>query len=260
MSIFNRHTAYERLVTEHVDGLLDEAGEAKLQQHLSTCPSCAVEVREQQAVRTLLMAQPMVAAPRSFALPYAPRQVTTDDSRVTGWLRGMQVATATAALVLVALVGINVVDPTGDVRGTNASADQAALSAAIENANKLEAGGAAPEAADGVAPPASRIPEAEFSTSIPNGFAPEGALPEGLIPEGLVPEPAIGGELAEPDGAPSLESPATELLFAPKVAADADIADDDRSALEWALLVASAVTAVLAMSVVAVTWRAGRPV
>jgi len=44
MSIFNRHTAYERLVTEHVDGLLDEAGEAKLRQHLAICASCAVEV------------------------------------------------------------------------------------------------------------------------------------------------------------------------------------------------------------------------
>ena len=103
MSIFSRHTAYERLVTEHVDGVLDTAGEARLQQHLATCESCVVEMREQQAVRSLLRTEALVPTPRSFALPYAPRQAA-GDSRVTAWLRPMQVATATAAVVLVALV------------------------------------------------------------------------------------------------------------------------------------------------------------
>jgi anti-sigma factor RsiW len=174
MSIFNRHTAYEQLVTEHVDGLLDEAGEAKLRQHLATCASCAVEVREQQAVRTLLTAQPMVAVPRSFALPYAPRQAATDESRETGWLRGMQVATATAALVLVTLVGVNVVDPTGNA---SPSTDAQALSAVIESSDTQEIAAAegipAPEG-DGAAPPVARTPDTGFSTSAPSGFAPDG--------------------------------------------------------------------------------------
>lgn len=249
MSIFNRHTAYERLVTEHVDGQLDEAGEAKLRRHLTTCASCAIEVREQTAVRALLVAQPMVAAPRSFALPYAPRQGATEDSRSTRWLRSMQVATATAAIVLVALVGVNVVDPTGDVPSTNA--DAAGLSAVIEKA-ELEAGGAAPEI-DASAPGAARTPSDGFSMSAPSGLA-----PEGLVPEGLVPESAMGGELAPADEAPSLAAPPTELLFAPELATPAP--DDDRSALEWALLAASVITAVLAFSVIAVTWRARRPI
>jgi len=197
----------------------------------------------------------MVAAPRSFTLPYAPRQVTADDSRVAGWLRGMQVATATAALVLVlvtlvlaTLVGVNVVDPTGDA---SPSSDAQALSAALEQADMLEKAGAegipVPET-DGAAPPVARAPESEFSTSAPSGFAPEGVTPEGLIPEG-----GVGGGLFEDGETPMLAAPPTELLFAP-------VADNDRSALKWALLAASAITAVLALSVVTVTWRVRRPI
>ena len=136
MSIFSRHTAYERLVTEHVDGVLDTAGEARLQQHLATCESCVVEMREQQAVRSLLRAEALVPATRSFALSYAPRQAAAGDSRVTAWLRPMQVATATAAVVLVALVGVSVVDQAGGERAPEADAQQ--MASAIENADKLD--------------------------------------------------------------------------------------------------------------------------
>jgi hypothetical protein len=70
----------------------------------------------------------------------------------------------------------------------------------------------------------------------------------------------VGGGLFEDDETPTLAAPPTELLFAPEGAAAAPVADDDRSALEWTLLAASAITAVLALSVVAVTWRVRRPV
>lgn len=251
MSIFSRHTAYERLVTEHVDGVLDTAGEARLQQHLATCESCVVEMREQQAVRSLLRTEALVPTPRSFALPYAPRQAA-GDSRVTAWLRSMQVATATAAVVLVALVGVSLVDQTGG--GRTAEADAQQLASATENADKLKAAVAAPEPEAG--PPVARSSDGTVPESITSGFA-----PDGLFTEGLAADSEDGGELPTPEDAPSLSSPPTEFLFAPgAAAAQADVADDERSVLQWALLAASVVTAVLALSVVAVTWRGRRPV
>jgi len=253
MSIFSRHTAYERLVTERVDGVLDTAGEARLQQHLATCESCVVEMREQQAVRSLLRAEALVPAPRSFALPYAPRQAAAGDSRVTAWLRSMQVATATAAVVLVALVGVSVVDQAGGGRAAEADAQQ--MAAAIENADKLEPAAAAPEPRAG--PPVARNSDGTVPESITSRFAPDGPSTEGLAAD----SEDVGGGLPTPEDAPSLSSPPTQLLFAPDAAAaQADVADDGRSVLAWALLAASVVTAVLALSVVAVTWRGRRPV
>jgi hypothetical protein len=254
MSIFSRHTAYERLVTERVDGVLDTAGEARLQQHLATCESCVVEMREQQAVRSLLRAEALVPAPRSFALPYAPRQAAAGDSRVTAWLRSMQVATATAAVVLVALVGVSVVDQAGGGRAAEADAQQ--MASAIENADKLEAAAAAaPEPRAG--PPVARSSDGTVPESITSGFVPDGPSTGGLAAD----SEDVGGGLPTPEDAPSLSSPPTQLLFAPDAAAaQADVADDERSVLAWALLAASVVTAVLALSVVAVTWRGRRPV
>jgi len=54
---------------EHLDGRLDEAGEAEFQAHVKSCAACQVELRELGAVRAVLRAQPMVEPPRSFALP-----------------------------------------------------------------------------------------------------------------------------------------------------------------------------------------------
>ena len=241
MSIFSRHTAYERLVTEHVDGVLDTAGEARLQQHLATCEPCVVEMLEQQAVRSLLRAEALVPATRSFALSYAPRQAAAGDSRVTAWLRPMQVATATAAVVLVALVGVSVVDQAGGERAPEAAAQQMAA--------------AAPEPETG--PPVARSSDGAVPESITSGFAPDGPFTKGLAAD----SEDVGSRLPAPENAPSLSSPPTQLLFAPDAAAaQADVTNDERSVLEWVLLAASMVTAVLALSVVAVTWRGRRPV
>jgi len=248
MSIFSRHTAYERLVTEHVDGVLGGAGEARLQQHLATCASCVVEMREQQAVRSLLRAEALMPTPRSFALPYAPRQATAGNSRMTEWLRSMQVATATAAVVLVALVGVSVVNQTGG--GRTAEADVQQLASAIENSDKLETA-AAPEPEAGS--PVARSFDGAAPESITSGFAPDGPFTEGLAADS-----EDVGELPTPEDSSSLSSP-TELLFMPGVAtAQTDVSDGGHSVLEWALLAASVVTAVLALLVVAMTWR-GRP-
>ena len=249
MSIFSRHTAYERLVTEHVDGVLGTAGEARLQQHLATCESCVVEMREQEAVRSLLRTEALVPTPRSFALPYAPRQVAAGDSRVTAWLRSMQVATATAAVVLVALVGVSVVDQVGG--GRTAEADAQQLASAIETAQKLELGATREPASGSRVAPSS---DGTVPKSMISGLGPDGPSTKGPAADSEI---VVG--LPTPENAPSLSSPPTELLFAPsEAAAQAGVADDERSVLKAALLAASVVTAVLALSMVAITWR-GRP-
>jgi hypothetical protein len=79
-------------------------------------------------------------------------------------------------------------------------------------------------------------------------------------PEGVMPEGGVDGGLLKDDDTLALAAPPKELLYAPEAAAAAPVADDDRSALEWALLAASVVTALLALSVVAVTWRVRRSV
>jgi len=104
----NSHRECEELLTEHLDGRLDETRQAKLDAHLVGCKQCRLELRELQALHALLHAQPLAEAPRSFALPYAPRQAEPTRERFS-FLRGMQVATASAAVLLVALIGADLV-------------------------------------------------------------------------------------------------------------------------------------------------------
>ena len=105
--VFGRRRRYEELVTRHLDGVLDAAGEARLQELLSADQALADEVRELEAVAALLHAEPLVEAPRSFALPYAPAPVPAAPR--PGALPWMQAATAMAALLLVTLIGVDLV-------------------------------------------------------------------------------------------------------------------------------------------------------
>ena len=142
----NRHSAYKQLVSAHLDGQLDAAGEASLEKHLASCETCAVEIREQSAVRNLLRAQPLVNVPRSFALPYAPTRAVDPEpglaARAGSLLRGMQVATATAAVVLVALIGVSIVGP-------GATDTSQTLSAALDSEVALTAPAAATDSTIG---------------------------------------------------------------------------------------------------------------
>jgi hypothetical protein len=260
MRILNRHTAYEALLTEHVDGVISAADDAKLSKHLVTCADCATDLREQMQVRTLLRAEPLVDIPRSFALPYAPR--TADLSEPTGiakLLRGMQVATAAAAMILVALVGLSVMDsPTSLTNNRTAASDASApLAASIPESEtqKTTADTQSPAGAEGAAledqgsfsltalPPADATLEYAIST--------EPSLDTGLTQ-------GIDGALLEPDDTSAL-SRAPEASTAPEIAFAVDAAPtEDRPALEWALLASSAITALLALAVVAATWRTHR--
>ena len=201
-----RRRRYEELVTRHLDGVLDAAGEARLQDVLDADPALAAEARELEAVTAALRAEPLVEPPRSFALPYAPARVPAPPRPVPlrpGPLRWMQAATATAALVLVTLIGVDlVVAPAGEPTGRSEVSELSA--AAAEQA----------PAASQAAPPSS------------DALALDAAV-DGLQQRSLAPEP-------EP-------APAA-----------------GRSLLDWAQLGFALATAVLALGVALVSWRATR--
>jgi hypothetical protein len=217
----NNHARYEALVTEHLDGRLDAAGEAALREHLTTCAECAAEVREQQAVLSVLRAQPMVAVPRSFALPYTPRVLVPAESRISRLLRSMQVATAAAALVLVFLVGFNVV------------AGASTLSPDSDGYEALRTAGAESER-DAATPDKSFTGTAEDLGAPPQSFAPN-------------------AESAPNDDVTALTPPQTSSE--PRTESDGG-----RPAMEWALIIMSGLTGVLALSVVAATWLPRKPI
>jgi hypothetical protein len=253
----NRHSAYEMLLTEHVDGVINATDDAKLSQHLATCATCVSDLREQLAIRTLLRAEPLVAAPRSFALPYAPRTaLASEPGAITKLLRSIQVATAAAAMVLVALVGLNVMDTS-----PSTIARQESTIAAMES----------PEPSTGTDALASREPSTAESLDIGDGSTTNMlAAPPTSASVGITdPEPSLDPNdtgLTGDSTVESLESIAKarppisvpDASGAPESAFAIPAPTDDRSALEWALLTASFITAVLALAVVAITWRSRR--
>ncbi|MCH7607757.1 MAG: hypothetical protein IIC94_04215 [Chloroflexi bacterium] len=197
--VFDRQRRrYEELVTRHLDGVLDAAGEARLQQLLDSDEALAVEARELDAVTALLRAEPLVEPPRSFALPYAPARAPAPPHR--GPLRWMQAATATAALVLVTLIGVDLVV-------TPAAVSEAPESSTATAEQAPAASQAAPPSSDALA----------LDAAVSDGIQQRAAAPE---PE---PAPAAG-----------------------------------RSALDWAQFGFALATALLALGVALVSWRATR--
>ena len=221
MKLFgNTHARYEALVTEYLDGALDDAGEAKLNEHLATCAECAAEVKEQQAMLSVLRATPMAEVPRSFALPYAPPVIATSERRVSKLLRSMQVATATAALVLVALVGVNIAQGPSTIQPDTAATQELRTS-------NMESSDAAAKTDQGT-----------------------------LGIQGIAPSPDAGSSISSfaPDAQPNDTSIAASPAPVPQEQAGS------RNAVEWALIVMSGFTGVLALAVVAATWLPKRPI
>ena len=300
-----RRRRYEDLVIRHLDGVLNTAGEARLQQFLDDDPARAVEVRELEAVAALLRAEPLVEPPRSFALPYAPAGVPAPPRPAA--LRWLQAATATAALVLVTLIGIDLVvapaalseapelsaapsdkppaalgaaPPSPDAPATDSAADGAILGAeadvpATADEPLAALGAPPPPDAPAIDAPAASIQQAEAE------FAPATAddAPAGLPAAPTPPdEPAIEsaatqrveGEVpaAAPSAAPS-DAPAADDAVPQAAAEDRTLAREPepapvaapaagRSALDWAQLGLGVVTALLALGVALLSWRAAR--
>ena len=95
---------FEDLAVEHIDGVLDEQGERLLVELTRADPELSRQLAEMESVTAAVRSQPQAAPPRSFALPYAPRQARTEG----GMLRWAQALTATAAIVLFSLIGADI--------------------------------------------------------------------------------------------------------------------------------------------------------
>ena len=257
----NRHNTYRELVTEHLDGVIDETGAATLRRHLESCSECATELREQSAVRNLLRAEPLVEVPRSFALPCAPRREAAQRaSGIIGWagggmtaaLRGMQVATASAALVLVALIALNVAD-TGPTRSPIAAPQPEAADAVV------------PESLSAAAPtlePDDGGQSTEMAAAAGEEMAPGSLAPEPVVPPVADSTPMPIDEQSRVSQLPddtSVPMAAPGLDVAPEVAPAGAPVESSRSTLDWALLALGAATAALALGVVALTWSLRRP-
>ena len=263
MRILNRHTAYEALLTEHVDGVISAADDIKLSKHLATCAGCASDLREQTQIRTLLRAKSLVDVPRSFALPYAPRMIDAGEpTEITKLLRGMQVATASAAMVLVSLVGLSVMEssPFLSTSRTTASDASAPLAASALESEPLKTAVGAQGPADADA----AIEENDRSASLASHPPADSQLmfeaaPE-PSPDTAVTERISGGLLETDDRTTTTTVVPSEIdIVTSDIALAAGAAPtEDRPALEWALLAASLITALLALAVVAATWRARR--
>ena len=240
-----RRRRYEELVTQHLDGVLDAAGEARLREVLDAAPALAAEVREREAVTALVRAEPLGEPPRSFALPYAPARLPAPPR--SGALPWMQAATATAALLLVTLIGVDlVVAPIGGpqapestavtAEGAPAAAEAAAPppdAPAIDSASgagiqQAEAEVTPPEALQAAAPPSDKADADTGDAGIPRA---EAEVQDRSLARGPEPGPAP--------------------IAGPAPAAG-------RSALDWAQLGLGAVTALLAMGVALLSWRAAR--
>ena len=164
-----RGRAYAELVTGHLDGVLDAADEARLDELLAADPARAAEVRELEALTSLLHSEAMVEPPRSFALPYAPAPARAAPRLAS--LRWMQAATATAALVLVTLIGVDL----GGVATGPTAAPEPAFSE-----QPLRTDDATTRAlTDGAAPSLSAAPPApaEAEVQAESGVRPEAAHP-----------------------------------------------------------------------------------
>ena len=214
-----RRRAYEELATRHLDGVLDAGGEARLEELLAADPARAAEVRELEALTSLLHSEPMVEPPRSFALPYTPAPERAAPRLAS--LRWMQAATATAALVLVALIGVDLAGVGGVPTGP-----AAALEPAFSE-QPLRTDDATTRAlTDGAAPSLSAAPPAPAEAEV-------------QVESGVRPEAAHPGPPAKEAAAPAAEP-------------------SQRTGLQWALLAVGVVTAAMALVVTMLTWRATR--
>ena len=104
------HQQYRELLSEHLDGRLDVDDRRRLEQHLATCDECVRELESLRATVGLLQRVPMIETPRSFQLQETPAERAPRPALL--W--SMQLSTAMAAMLLVALVSADLTGVFGD--------------------------------------------------------------------------------------------------------------------------------------------------
>jgi len=99
----------EQQVTEMMslalDGLLDEAGRQRLQQHLDTCPTCRAEWQSMQAVSTLFERSALVGPPLGFAVR-VERRLESKQKKRRRTFGGVAVLTSSLSLAGVTVAAV----------------------------------------------------------------------------------------------------------------------------------------------------------
>ncbi|HEU5317529.1 MAG TPA: zf-HC2 domain-containing protein, partial [Chloroflexota bacterium] len=133
MATETRDTAHDELNEElnaYLDGQLDAARRAELEGHLEVCGVCQADLDDLRVTRALLRAQPLLRAPRPFALPAEP------EARGAAWWAGLLAwgwrlgSVATAACLAVTVLSAR---PAGVSQTVGTASDSASLSKAAPN-------------------------------------------------------------------------------------------------------------------------------
>jgi len=100
-----REQQVTRMMSLALDGLLDEAGRQRLQQHLDACPTCQSEWQAVQAVSTLFERSALVGPPLGFALR-VERKLETRQKKRRQTFGGVAVVTSSLSLAGVTIGAI----------------------------------------------------------------------------------------------------------------------------------------------------------
>ena len=230
----NKRRRREALITERLDGALDDAGERELAAAAAADPELAREIAELEAVTALLRGQPQQPPPRSFALSAPPQPARAPGAGLLQWT---QAAAAAAVLALVVLTG-------ADLAGLGGAAGPEPVVPAAEEtqAALFEDAGAdgLAEAADEPGAALAMTEAADESLPTTESFAADGD------------ESAQRGEL-KADGAESAAQP-DEAVDGPSQTAGAEVGG--ASALRRAQWAAGAAAALLVVGAVVLRRRA----
>ena len=105
------HAISEEQLSAYIDGQLDDAAAARLEEHVEACSPCRDALAELRTVRSTLRELPQVAAPRSFALREAdvrPAPATrVSGGRTPALLGGLASVALVAFLTLVSVDVLN---------------------------------------------------------------------------------------------------------------------------------------------------------
>ena len=191
------------MLSAYVDGQVSESEASRIEQHLGGCEEYRLELDSLRATVALLRDLPQLEVPRSFTLAEAPYSVRY--TRPVVWGAGL--ATSLAALLLVALLMVDVLDIVSQTAVVDETAAWGVLTQAAVAAT--EAGGPAIPAE---LPPPTADEEAPASPVQPAAAVPAPAVVAAPAPEAAMaapaPQPPEIAPEAEMDTAVALEAPA----------------------------------------------------
>jgi len=169
---FRRHPVSEEELSAYLDGRLPTAAQERVAAHLQVCTDCSRRLEETRSLVAELRRLPRATASRSFAIPPELAAATRregdrsrQEERATARRAyvGLSGATAAAAVLLIAVLGVELVPSLGGTGGpdsaTTSSREAVGVTAPQDSgeADKALSGG---EGQDNLAPGAPPLPSA----------------------------------------------------------------------------------------------------